>query len=83
MWNLALPAFIEIAKAFIKNESAITTVESGIRLGIDLFAMGQEAIAGSVDSPAEQLAEANALVEQLQAVRDRKEAELEAKAPNS
>jgi hypothetical protein len=60
--------------------------KAAIQLGIDLWKVGEMAvdwISGSDDAPADQLAEANALVAQLQAVRDQALADLGRRAPNS
>jgi hypothetical protein len=78
-----LPLFIQLGGAFIENKALLTSIESGIKLGVDLFDLGQKIIEDSGDAPADQLAAANALVTQLQSLRDEKEALLAAIAPNS
>ncbi len=66
--------------------SFVTHPKEAIQLGIDLYAVGEMAvdwIAGSKDAPADQLAQANALVAQLQTERDKALEELGEKAPDS
>ncbi len=78
-----LPFFIQLAGTFVQNKGVLTSIEAGINLGVDLFDMGKKIIEGSPDAPADQLAAANALVSELQAVRDQKEELLAKVAPNS
>lgn len=87
MLNLGLPALIALARSFVDNlPIGGTTVGDALDLGIDLVKFGDrmiETINNSPDAAAADLAEANALVAQLQAVRDAALTDLGQKAPNS
>jgi len=78
-----LPLFIQIAGNFVSNKGVLTSIESGIQLGVDLYDLGKRLIEGSSDAPVDQLVAANALVLELQSVRDQKEALLAQIAPDS
>ena len=87
MLNLALPALIALGRSFVDNlPLGGSTVGAALDLGIDLVKFGEkmvETINASPDAAAADLAEANALVAQLQAMRDAALADLGNKAPNS